>query len=134
MTSASFAMSATRLSLVPLQLRITMSRRIAVILGTGPGLSASLARALSPTHSLLLSRSLPESLPKLELNIPEDIVHAAKSDGSRDTLVKAFEEVKERWPDGVFDVGIFNTGGGYSPGNFLEKKEEDLRNGLESGV
>jgi hypothetical protein len=39
---------------------------IAVIFGAGPGLAASLARALAPTHALmLLSRSLPGSLPKL---------------------------------------------------------------------
>lgn len=112
-----------------------MSKRIAVILGTGPGLSASLARALSPTHSLLLlSRSLPESLPKLHLNLPEEKVCAFKSDGSRETIDEAFEEAKKRWPEAIFDVGIFNTGGGYSPGNFLDKKEEDLRNSLESGV
>ena len=69
-----------------------MSRRVAVIFGAGAGTGASIARAFAKTHSVfLLSRSLPGSLPKLNLNIPENKVLAASSDGSNDSLKAAFE-------------------------------------------
>lgn len=96
-------------------------RRIAVIIGAGPGLGASVAQALSSTHSLLLlSRSLPGSLPKLNLKIPDDKLIAASSDGSKSSLDEAIKKVKERWPDGIVDVGVFNTGGRFTMGNFLD--------------
>ena len=111
-----------------------MSRRIAVIIGAGPGLWASLAQSLSKTHSLLLlSRSLPESLPKLNLKISQDQLIAASSDGSRSSLDAALAKVKEKWPEGIVDVGIFNTGGKYNIGPFLEGKVEDLQENLMSG-
>jgi len=111
-----------------------MSPKIAVIFGAGPGLAAGLARALAPTHSLmLLSRSLPGSLPKLELgDIPASHILAVTSDGSKKTLDAAFEEMEKKWPEGVVEVGIFNAGGRYSPGKFLERKEEDFRANMES--
>lgn len=109
--------------------------RIAVILGAGPGLSASLARALSPTHNLLLlSRSLPGSLPNLELDIPSTKLLAATSDGSRPSLESAFKEASKKWPEGKFDLGIFNTGGTFSPGPFMDQKVESLQANLDSGV
>ena len=110
-------------------------RRIAVILGAGPGMGAALATRFAKTHSLLLlSRSLPGSFPRLNLDLPEDVVHAASSDGSRDSLTKAIKEVKAKWPDSVVDVGIFNNGGTFAPGKFLERTEQELRDGLESNV
>jgi len=110
-------------------------RRVAVIIGAGPGLGGALAQALSKTHHLLLlSRSLPGSLPALKLKIPEDKLIAASSDGSRSTLDAAMKQVKEKWSDGVVDVGIFNTGGKFAPGQFLEGKEEDLRENVESSM
>jgi NAD(P)-dependent dehydrogenase (short-subunit alcohol dehydrogenase family) len=111
-----------------------MSPPIAVIFGAGPGLAASIARALAPTHALLLlSRSLPGSLPKLELgNIPDDRLLALKSDGSRSTLATAFEEMGRKWPDSKVEVGVFNSGGGFNPGKFLERTEKEFRDNLES--
>jgi NAD(P)-dependent dehydrogenase (short-subunit alcohol dehydrogenase family) len=113
-------------------------RKIAVILGAGPGLGSSLAKALIPTHSLLLlSRSLPSSLPKLgsEIsNLPSDRLLALSSDGSRDSLVKAFEEVKRKWPDSRVDLGVYNVGGFFVYGDFLDSKEEDFQHGLQNGV
>ena len=109
--------------------------RIAVILGVGPGLSASIARALSPTHNLLLlSRSLPGSLPGLELDIPANKILAATSDGSRPSLEAAFKDAQAKWPKASFCVGIFNTGGSFSPGPFLDQSVDSLRSNLDSGV
>lgn len=111
-----------------------MTTRIAVIFGAGPGLAASIARALTPTHSLmLLSRSLPGSLPKLELgDLPEDKLLAVSSDGSKKTLEDAFEKMEKKWPGAVVDVGVFNSGGNFSPGKFLERTEQEFRDNLES--
>lgn len=111
-----------------------MTTRIAVVFGAGPGLAASIARALAPTHSLmLLSRSLPGSLPKLELgSIADDKLLAVSSDGSKSTLEDAFKQMEQKWPGGVVDVGIFNSGGNFSPGKFLERTEQEFRNNLES--
>lgn len=111
-----------------------MSPKIAVIFGAGPGLAAGLARALAPTHSLfLLSRSLPGSLPKLELGeIPEGNLLAATSDGSKQTLAAAFEAMERKWPDGQVEIGIFNSGGSFAPGKFLERTEEQFRSNLDS--
>jgi NAD(P)-dependent dehydrogenase (short-subunit alcohol dehydrogenase family) len=109
------------------------STPIAVIFGAGPGLAASLARALAPTHALmLLSRSLPGSLPKLDLDIPEDRLLALKSDGSQATLQEAFKEMEKKWPGQSVEVGVFNAGGNFNPGSFLDKTEKDFRDNLES--
>jgi len=106
-------------------------RRIAVIIGAGPGLGATLAQTLSKTHSLLiLARSLPGSLSSLKLNVPEENLIAASCDGSPAALESAFKQVSEKWPDGVVDVGIYNVGGKYSPGSFLDTKVEDLQENL----
>ena len=109
-------------------------RRIAVIIGAGPGLGASLAQALSKTHSLLLlSRSLPESLPRLHLKIPEDQFIATTSDGSKQSIAAAMKQVEETWPGGVVDVGVVNTGGKWTPGHFLDQKVEDFDENFQSG-
>lgn len=113
------------------------TRRIAVILGAGPGTGASLARALSPTHSLLLlSPSLPSSLPRLNLSLPDADLLAVFSNGSKSSLEDAFKQMRDKWPDGVVDVGICNMGNGgdFAPGGFLEQKADDMRNGLEHGL
>ncbi|WRT64755.1 uncharacterized protein IL334_001689 [Kwoniella shivajii] len=115
----------------------TSTRRIAVILGVGPGLSTSIAKALSPTHSLLLlSRSLPDSLPKLNLpsSIPKENILALPSDGSVHSLQKAFEDLKKHWPEGKVDVGVYNVNEKFSLKGFLERDDSDLKDGLESGV
>lgn len=109
------------------------STPIAIIFGAGPGLAASLARALAPTHVLmLLSRSLPGSLPKLDLDIPEDRLLALKSDGSEATLKEAFREMEKKWPGSSVEVGVFNAGGNFNPGSFLSETEKDFRDNLES--
>jgi NAD(P)-dependent dehydrogenase (short-subunit alcohol dehydrogenase family) len=112
-----------------------MSSRIAAIFGAGPGLGAALAESLgSSTHNvLLLSRSLPGSLPKLGLQIPdaESRVLACPSDGSPDSLKAALEQARSKWPKGKFDVGISNAGPKYSVGGFLDQKEELARQNLE---
>lgn len=109
--------------------------RIAVILGVGPGLSASIARKLTATHNLvLLSRSMPDSFPRLNLDLPPSSYLALPSDGSRPSLDTAISEAKKKWPQGTIDVGIFNTGGGFTPGPFLEQKEETLRFNFEKNV
>jgi NAD(P)-dependent dehydrogenase (short-subunit alcohol dehydrogenase family) len=109
------------------------STPIAVIFGAGPGLASSLARALAPTHALmLLSRSLPGSLPKLDLDIPEDRLLALRSDGSQTTLQEAFKQMEIKWPGQSVEVGVFNAGGNFNPGSFLDKTEKDFRDNLES--
>ena len=110
-------------------------RRCAIICGAGPGLGAALAQRLSSTHHLLLlSRSLPGSLPNLHLDVPEDRLLAATSDGSRSSFDAAMKKLNETWPDGVIDVGIYNPGSTFAPGKFLERKEDDLKENLQSGV
>lgn len=111
-----------------------MPPRIAVIIGAGPGLGAALAQKLSNTHSLvLLSRSLPGSLPKLGLKgVDDSKVLAFSSDGSRDTLQSALEEMKRKWPEGKVDVAISNAGGNYNPGSFLDQSEEMFRGNFEA--
>ncbi|KAK4687778.1 hypothetical protein P7C73_g2336, partial [Tremellales sp. Uapishka_1] len=114
-----------------------MSPRIAVIIGAGPGLGAALAASLGATHSLLLmSRSLPGSLPGLHLpsSIPPANVLACSSDGSASSLKSAMEAMKQKWPDGKVDVGIYNVGGRFSPGPFLERTEAELRDNLDAFV
>jgi hypothetical protein len=70
--------------------------------------SSSLPSAcLSPTHALmLLSRSLPGSLPKLDLDIPEDRLLALRSDGSQATLQEAFKQMEKKWPGQSVEVGV----------------------------
>ena len=111
-----------------------MTIRIAIIFGAGPGLGAAVAQALSKTHSLLLlSRSLPGSLPRLELKIPdmENRVLAYSSDGSASSLKDAMAAAKKKWPEGKIDVGVANGGPAYSPGGFLEQKEETIRKNMD---
>lgn len=111
-------------------------RKIAVILGTGPGLATSIASLLTPTHSLvLLSRSLPGSLSSLPLpKIDPSNILALSSDGSPDSLKIAFEEMDKKWPSARVDVGIYNVNAKFDLRGFLEKSEADLRTGLEAGV
>ena len=109
--------------------------RIAIILGAGPGLAASLSTALSATHNLiLLSRSLPGSLPSLNLPVPPSRIHAATSDGSRPSIDAAISSALSRWPDSRIDLAIFNTGGSLSLGAFLAQKVETLQANMDSGV
>ncbi|WVQ83233.1 hypothetical protein IAT38_005372 [Cryptococcus sp. DSM 104549] len=112
-------------------------RKLAVILGVGPGLSTSIASLLSPTHSLvLLSRSLPGSLPSLSLpsSIPSSNILALSADGSASSLQRAFAEVDAKWPDARVDVGIYNVNEKFELKGFLDRTEKNLRSGLESGV
>ena len=112
-----------------------MSPKIAVVLGAGPGLGAAVARALAPTHSLLLlSRSMPGSLPSLKLNVPEDKVLGVSCDSSRGAFQRAVAEMKKKWPDGEVDVGVFNMGGGFMPKSFLDVKPEDFESGLKGAA
>jgi hypothetical protein len=84
---------------------------------------------------MLLSRSLPESLPKLDLgSIPEDRILAVKSDGSAATLLEAFKEMEKKWPGASVEVGVYNAGGGFNPGSFLERTEKQFRDNLESSA
>ncbi|WWC59475.1 uncharacterized protein I303_102031 [Kwoniella dejecticola CBS 10117] len=116
---------------------MSATRRIAVIIGAGPGLAASIAKSLSTTHSLLLlSRSLPDSLPKLNLptGIPKENILALSSDGSASSLKKVFEDLKKHWPDSRVDVGVYNVNQSFVMKDFLDSEESQLRAGLESGV
>jgi NAD(P)-dependent dehydrogenase (short-subunit alcohol dehydrogenase family) len=113
-----------------------VSPRIAVIFGAGPGVGGALARCLLPTHSLLLlSRSLPSSLPSLELNLPsaelDSRVLACPSDGSPSSLQAALSAARDKWPDGKVDVGISNAGPALALAGFLDQKEETLRKNLD---
>lgn len=112
-------------------------RKIAVIFGAGPGTGGALARALLPTHSLLLlSPSLPGSLPKLKLpSGTDDKVLAFSASGKHEEFEHAFNELKKKWPDAVVDVGVVNTGSGaFNPGNFLDQSEDTLRTNFERGL
>jgi hypothetical protein len=42
-------------------------------------------------------------------------------------LKQVFQDIKRKWPEGEVDVGVFNVGGHFSPGPFLEKDEDALR-------
>ncbi|KAL7420010.1 hypothetical protein Q5752_004974 [Cryptotrichosporon argae] len=109
-------------------------KRIAVIFSAGPGTGAGLARALAPTHNLvLLSRSLPASLPSLALgHVADKALLAATYDGTGRSLRGAVDAARAKWPDARLDVGICNIGGHWAPGHFLDKSVDDLRLSLDA--
>ncbi|WOO84202.1 putative oxidoreductase [Vanrija pseudolonga] len=109
------------------------AKRIAVIWGAGPGTGASIARALAKTHHLvLLSRSLPGSLPLLKLDTkPEDLV-AATYDGSAASIAAAIDVGKKKWPGASIDVGIVHASAQMKPGSFLDHSAEDFATSLSA--
>jgi NAD(P)-dependent dehydrogenase (short-subunit alcohol dehydrogenase family) len=68
----------------------------------------------------------------LGLDVAHDKVLALSSDGSRDTLKTAIQEMKKRWPDGRVDVAISNAGGNFHPGSFLDMDEDMFRGNFEA--
>jgi hypothetical protein len=40
--------------------------------------------------------------------------------------------MEKKWPGGRVEVGVFNAGGNFRPGKFLERTEEEFRDNLES--
>lgn len=107
-------------------------RKLCVIYGAGAGLGAGLARTFLKTHSLvLLSPSLPGSLPNLKLPSTENVL-AFTCHGKEEEFHHVLKEVKKRWPDGVIDVGIVNTGvGTFSPKPFLENDPQVVKDNMD---
>ncbi|BEJ12867.1 hypothetical protein CspHIS471_0300410 [Cutaneotrichosporon sp. HIS471] len=112
-----------------------MALPIAVIYGAGPGTGAAIARALAPTHSLLLmSRSLPQTLGRLSLDdIPQDRIYAHKYDGAA-SFVEGIKAAQARWPGAPVKVGVCNAGVPFKPGPFFSKSTEDFKDCLDSAV
>lgn len=95
------------------------------------GLTSS--RALGKTHSLvLLSRSLPGSLAKLELNLPDDrvLAHTFDASSAAQSFSSALESAEKKWPGAKFNVGVINLSTNFAPGPFLERKVDDLKANL----
>jgi short-subunit dehydrogenase len=94
-------------------------------------------KAFSATHNLaLLSRSS-ATLDKTIASLPSTaVVHPFPNTDAADesSIKKAFVEIKEKWPGMDIDVAVFNPGGSFAPGPFLEKSVDDLRKNLEGGV
>lgn len=92
------------------------------------------SRALAQTHSvLLLSRSLPGSLPRLKLDdLPADKIHAAGFDGTPASLDAAIAAARSKWPSAKVAVGVANANSPWSPGPFLDKTHADLKDTLDS--
>ncbi|KAI5449607.1 hypothetical protein NCC49_004537 [Naganishia albida] len=115
----------------------TALRKVAVILGAGPGTGAGIAKAFSATHNLaLLSRST-ATLDKTIASLPSSAVaHPFPNTDAADpdSIKAAFEGIKSKWPQAEVDVAVFNPGGSFAPGPFLEKSVDDLRKNLEGGV
>lgn len=102
--------------------------------GTGPLADArSPSRALAKTHHLvLLSRSLPGSLPALKLDTkPEDLV-AATYDGTAASISAAIDAGKAKWPNATIDVGIVHASAQMKPGSFLDHSAEDFATSLSA--
>ncbi|KAL1411671.1 hypothetical protein Q8F55_002636 [Vanrija albida] len=109
--------------------------RIAIVFGAGPGTGAAIARALAQTHGvLLLSRSLPASLPKLKLDDVQDRIHAAGFDGTAGSLDAAIGAARAKWPGAKVAVGVANANSPWSPGPFLDKTHADLKDTLDSFI
>ncbi|CAK9782473.1 NAD(P)-binding protein [Cutaneotrichosporon oleaginosum] len=108
---------------------------IALIYGAGPGTGAAIARALAPTHALLLmSRSLPQSISRLALDdLPQDRVYAHKYTGAA-SFGEAIKAAQERWPGAQVKVGVCHAGVPFQPGPFLNKSTEDFKECLDSAV
>ncbi|KAJ9119318.1 hypothetical protein QFC24_005789 [Naganishia onofrii] len=94
-------------------------------------------KAFATTHSLaLLSRS-PQTLEKTISSLPPHTdAHPFPGTDAADpgSIHAAFDRIKERWPGAVVDVAVFNPGGKFAPGGFLEGDVKDLRDNLEAGV
>lgn len=102
-----------------------------------PTLSHPFSKAFSATHHLaLLSRSS-TTLDKTIASLPPTAsAHSfPNTDAADEASIKAaFEGIKSQWPDAEIDVAVFNPGGSFAPGPFLEKSVDDLRKNLEGGV
>lgn len=94
-------------------------------------------KAFSATHNLaLLSRSS-ATLDKTIASLPSTAVaHPFPNTDAADesSIKKAFAGIEEKWPGMEIDVAVFNPGGSFAPGPFLEKSVDDLRKNLEGGV
>ncbi|KAL1406522.1 hypothetical protein Q8F55_008227 [Vanrija albida] len=109
------------------------AERIAVIWGAGPGTGANIARALAKTHHLvLLSRSLPASLPALKLDTPPEALVAATYDGTAASIAAAIAAGREKWPNATVDVGIVHASAQMRPGSFLDHSAEDFATSLSA--
>ena len=53
---------------------------------------------------------------------------------SAESIIAAFKSVRETWPGAEIDVAVFNPGGSFKPGPFLEADIEDLKGNLNGGV
>ncbi|KAJ9095289.1 hypothetical protein QFC21_005655 [Naganishia friedmannii] len=112
-------------------------RKVAVIMGAGPGTGAGIAKAFAATHSLaLLSRSSATLEKTISSLPPSTDAHPFPGTDAADpaSIKAAFEGIKEKWPGAVLDVAVFNPGGKFAPGAFLERDVQDLRENLEAGV
>ncbi|KAJ9107185.1 hypothetical protein QFC19_002845 [Naganishia cerealis] len=85
-------------------------RKVAVIMGT-----------LETTLSSLPGSAIAHAFPGTDA-------------GNPDSICKAWEGIKQLWPDGEVDVAVFNPGGKFAPGPFLERDVNELRDNLETGV
>lgn len=100
----------------------------AFITGAGPGTGAAIARLFGETYNIIImSRSLPGSLPALKLdNVPKDAILPVTYDGTPECYKKAVAEAAQKWPGSELKVGICNNGGPWIPGPFLEKTSEEF--------
>jgi len=107
-----------------------MSRHLAVIAGVGPGLGAALARRYAAEYDIvLLSRSLDSS--KEAVNAVEAAgakAHAFSVDvADTDAVNKAFEKINAT---GSVAAAVFNAGGTFKRGPFLELTTDDFRSAI----
>ncbi|KAJ9090901.1 hypothetical protein QFC20_007784 [Naganishia adeliensis] len=91
-----------------------------------PQLTTSPSSPVPPPHSIRPSPPSPSSA----------VAHPFPNTDAADesSIKKAFAEIKEKWPGMDIDVAVFNPGGSFAPGPFLEKSVDDLRKNLEGGV
>jgi NADP-dependent 3-hydroxy acid dehydrogenase YdfG len=94
------------------------------------------SRAFAATHSLALLARKRATLESTLASLPQGTnAKAIEADASNaDSIISAFKTVKDTWPHAEIDVAVFNPGGIFKPGPFLDADIADLRANLESGV
>jgi len=107
-----------------------MSRQLAVIAGVGPGLGASLAKRFAAEYDVVLfSRSLESS--KEAVRVVEAAgakAHAYAVDVTdAQAVTNAFGKVAAT---GTLAAAVFNAGGGFKRGPFLDMTVEDFQNAI----
>ncbi|BGP22790.1 short-chain dehydrogenase/reductase SDR family protein [Rhodotorula toruloides] len=111
------------------------TRNLAVVVGAGPGLGASLARAFAKRNHavavLARSEATVRSVAEDIRNLGGDAAPFACDVTRRESLDAAFAAIKKQWPDHQLKAALFNANSPFIMKPFLELKEEDVKPGVD---